>query len=206
MQAIIDFLNFLTPYGIYSYLVMFLVLLACGFGLPLPEDVVLISGGILTARGVCSFWVTNLVCLVGVLVGDGIIFFLGRRYGATIKSSFLFRHIMTEKVDHKISNIFARYGDKVVFMARFMPGLRMPIYLTAGTYKLSPLKFFALDGFAALISVPIWVWVGYIFGDNFELLERKIRQFKFGVIGMALTFIAVLIIYHLVKRRFIQKI
>jgi membrane protein DedA with SNARE-associated domain len=185
---------------------MFAVLLACGFGLPLPEDVVLISGGILSARGVCNFWVTTFICLAGVLVGDGVVFFAGRRYGAHVKTSWLFRRLFTERVDSKISGIFAKYGDKVVFLGRFMPGLRMPIFLTAGTYKLSPAKFFALDGLAALISVPLWVWVGFIFGDNFEKLEKMIKGFKIGMYGILGAILLIVLVLYFLKRRVTEKL
>lgn len=206
MKVLIDFINFLTPYGVQSYFIMFLVLLACGFGLPMPEDVVLISGGILSARGVCNFWITTSVCMAGVLLGDGIVFGIGHRFGASVKSSWLFKRIFTEKIDAKISGTFAKYGDKVVFMGRFMPGLRMPIFLTAGIYKVSPVKFFLLDGFAALISVPLWVWVGLIFGDNFEKLEKMIKSFKFGLYGILGIMAVIFLVIYLIKRRLASRL
>ena len=206
MQAIIEFLNFLLPYGLYSYFVMFGVLIACGFGFPMPEDVILVTGGILSARGVCDFWMTNAVCMAGVLIGDGIVYFIGRRFGPEVKESRLFRRVLNEKVDAKISNIFAKYGDKVVFMGRFMPGLRMPIFLTAGIYRVSPFKFFGLDGFAAVVSVPAWIYVGYIFGDNFEVLGEKVRQVQFGVFGVLGAIILGIIIFLFTKKKIINKI
>lgn len=204
MQYLIRFLDFLTPYGTHSYFMMLGVLLACGFGLPMPEDIILVTGGILSARGVCDFWLTNLICMIGVLGGDGIVFMLGRHFGPQVKQTWLFRRVMTDKVDSKIVQVFAKYGDRVVFMGRFMPGLRMPIFLSAGIYRVPPWKFFALDGFAALISVPLWIWVGYVFGDNLEVLEKKIRQFQFGIYTL-LILVLILIVGAFLTRRRIQK-
>jgi membrane protein DedA with SNARE-associated domain len=50
-----------------------------------------------------------------------------------------------------------------------MPGLRAAIFMSAGiSKKVSFLRFFLMDGFAAIISVPIWVYLGYFFASNFD--------------------------------------
>lgn len=194
MQTLLDFLEFLRPYGSHSYLVMFAILIACGFGLPMPEDVILISGGILASHGVTHFSGVVLVCMAGVLLGDGIVFSLGKYFGATIKKKALFRRLVSEARDARVRGIIQKYGEKVVFMARFMPGLRTPIFFTCGTYGVSLSRFILLDGFAALISVPLWVYVGFFFGQNLEELEHRIRQFQFGIYALLaavmLTFVA----------------
>ena len=190
LQIIIQLIESLTPYGSLSYAIMFAILIACGFGFPMPEDVVLITGGILASREVVTFTNTFIVTMAGVLIGDGIVFTIGRVYGQKVKQLGPFKKIFTPKRDEKIMNWFAKYGDKVIFFARFAPGLRTPLFLTAGSYRVSYTKFLVLDGFAAIISVPVWIWVGYIFGANLELLEQKVRQLQMGMyslLGIALT-------------------
>ena len=201
MQLLIDLLHFLTPYGHMSYAVMFVLLLGCGMGLPMPEDIILVSGGILSATGVVDPYTTTVLCLFGVLAGDGFVFYMGRRFGPAIKSARGFRRLFTKNRDEKVLKIFQRYGDKVIFMARFMPGLRMPIFLTCGTYQVSPLKFLLLDGVAALISVPAWIYVGYLFGDNLEVLEKKIRHLQTGIVAtLVLSVIAIFIVLKIRRR------
>lgn len=197
MQLIIDLLDWLTPYGLYSYVIMFGILLACGFGLPMPEDIILVTGGVLAARGVTDFSATIVVTLIGVLLGDGIIFFLGRKYGPHIKTFPGFKKILTDKNDKKVREIFNKYGDKVIFVARFTPGLRMPLFLSAGIYQVSWFKFITLDGFAAFISVPLWVYLGYIFGANLELLNDKVHHFQYGIYSI----LGLLAIFAFIKLR-----
>jgi membrane protein DedA with SNARE-associated domain len=91
-------------------------------------------------------------------------------------------------------------------MARFMPGLRTPIFMTCGIYQVSFWKFLTLDGLAALISVPVWVYVGVIFGENLELLEQKIRQFQVGIYSLLGGLIALGILYAIVKKKFMNKV
>lgn len=204
MQLIIDLLEFLTPYGTYAYILMFLILLACGFGLPLPEDVVLITGGILSSYDVTNYWMTFAICMAGVLIGDGTIFFFGRTLGSRIKKTRLFSYLIKEERDLKIQYWFRKYGVKIIFLARFMPGLRTPLFLSAGIYKVSAWKFFLLDGFAALISVPAWIWIGFVFGENLEVLEKKMRQFQFGIYGILAGILGFFILMWFIKKKIMK--
>jgi len=203
MKILIDLLNFIQPYGTYSYFVILAVLLACGFGLPLPEDITLVAAGILAARNIIDFNSAVALCMVGVLLGDGIVFGLGSRYGTRLRNSKFFSIIIPERRDAAVKAVLQKYGDKVIFMARFMPGLRTPIFFATGSYHVSFWKFLFLDGFAALISVPLWVYVGFLFGSNLEELEKVVRKAQFGIYT-ALAFLIVLFIsaYFLKKRYF----
>ncbi|MCB9229349.1 MAG: DedA family protein [Deltaproteobacteria bacterium] len=202
MKLIIELLNHLTPYGHLGYFIMFAILLACGFGFPMPEDVILISGGILASRGVTDFFMTFVVCMLGVLIGDGIVFSIGRKMGPKIRETRIFRKIMHTNREAQVSRWFTRYGDKVIFFARFAPGLRMPLFMTAGMYQVSFWKFFFLDGFAALISVPVWIWIGYVFGANLELLEEKMKQFQIGIYSVLAAVLVLILAFWYVKKKF----
>ena len=126
---------------------------------------------------------------------------MGRKFGPSLKTARGFKRIFTPKRDAKVSKIFHRYGDKVIFMARFMPGLRMPVFVSAGMYQVPPWKFFLLDGFAALISVPVWIYVGFLFGDNLEELEKKIRHIQTGLfISLAAIVIGGLLFFKFRRR------
>ena len=79
-----------------------------------------------------------------------------------------------------------------MFFARFLPGLRMPVFFTSGLYKVPFWKFFLIDGFAALISVPIWVLLAYYFSKNLDVLEEKLNTAKYGLFTV-ITVLVVLI-------------
>jgi membrane protein DedA with SNARE-associated domain len=206
MEILYKLLEFLTPYGTYSYFVMLAILLACGFGLPIPEDITLVTGGILAARGICDFWIVLLVGMTGVLAGDSFVFILGRTLGPAVKQRALFKRIVPDRVDERVKGIVQKYGDKVIFMARFMPGLRTPIFLTCGIYHVRFWKFFLLDGTASIISVPVWTFVGYLFGKNLEELEHRIRQFQFGLYALLVVLVVVFVTLTLLKRRALKRV
>lgn len=167
---------FFTQYG---YAAVFLVLVACGFGVPIPEDITLVTGGIIAGLGHAHVHTMFMVSIVGVLIGDGIMFMAGRFYGDRILRFRLIQRLMTPKRYAKVQEKFDKYGNRVLFIARFLPGLRTPIYITAGvSQRITFLQFFIMDGLAALISVPIWVYLGWYGAGNIDWVLKKVHQFQ----------------------------
>lgn len=186
-MKLLDLFQSLGPGEAYALILG--VLFACSMGLPIPEDITLITAGILASLGTISFPGAMIAGFVGVLVGDGILFFLGRRFGPRVYSFPLFRRLWTPE---RIANAEARirkHGKLICFMARFMPGLRAPIYLTAGTMGVKPIVFILADGIAALISVPVWIYAGYWFGSNIDgvlAFAKKMNTGILSVLGVAI--------------------
>ena len=57
-------------YSSFGYLAVFGVLLLCGFGLPIPEDISLLAGGIISGMEYTNVHLMVLIGFVGVMVGD----------------------------------------------------------------------------------------------------------------------------------------
>lgn len=162
-------------FSTYGYFAVFGVLLLSGFGLPLPEDITLVAGGFIASLA-CTAEVSFLPALsqchqvhimfaigmAGVLLGDSTMFFIGRTFGKkALNMKFISRIISQERYEWAQAK-FEKYGVLFVFSARFMPGLRSPIFIVAGiTHKVSYLKFILTDGAAAIVSVPLWVYFGF---------------------------------------------
>jgi len=198
-----ELLNILvTLFTNHGYAAVFSVLLLCGFGLPVPEDVTLVAGGVISGieNSPMRFHIMFLVGMAGVMVGDSIMFLAGYFKGEQILKSKLVARIVTQERYESVQVQFEKYGKWVVFMARFMPGLRAAIFLTAGiSKKVSFVRFFLTDGFAALISVPIWVYLGFYFATNFELLLEHLH--KGQMIVLSIVGIGILLGFFLIYRK-----
>jgi membrane protein DedA with SNARE-associated domain len=138
LQQLLDF------FANYGYLAVFLVLIACGFGIPVPEDITLVAGGVICglSRSTPHLLDPNImvmVSLAGVVLGDGTMFMLGSLLGPKITRVPLIRRIITVENYARIQEKAHRYGNKILFIARFLPGLRAPIFLTAGMSHKVPL-------------------------------------------------------------------
>ncbi|WP_052360825.1 DedA family protein [Geminisphaera colitermitum] len=187
----------------------FIVLLLCGLGLPLPEDVVLITAGVLAEMDGRTVMFTTLLMYVGVVGGDSMIFLAGKYLGARLLSARWFRRMFSPRKLARVSKLFARYGSWVLFIGRFLPGLRMPIFFTAGSVRVSFLKFLALDGLAALISVPVFVWLGHFLWAKFKgdieamhhALARTQSYSLWATIGIALVVLLAFFVWFRMRRQ-----
>src|SRR5690349_8470519 len=65
----------------FSYPAIFGLLLACGIGAPLSEELILLGTGALVAKGVCHPAAAVAVAFAGVLGGDLLLFSIGKRLG-----------------------------------------------------------------------------------------------------------------------------
>lgn len=175
---------------------LFLLLLLCGLGLPLPEDVVLVTTGLLSGHLGKSWALASLVMYAGVLGGDSIAFAIGRRYGIRVLSYEWAHRLFPQKKRHLVEKLFGRYGSFVFFVARFLPGLRAWIFCIAGAMRASFGRFLLFDGLAAMISVPLWVWLGHFlwrkFGDDIDRLFGEVSRAQSYTLWITLTLAAIL--------------
>lgn len=188
LDNILDFLaNYQT---IYIYLAIFSVLVLCGLGIPIPEDITLFVGAMLAYEELCEIKIALPLCFLGVLVGDFIIFGLGSHYGKRIREKWFFRKILPEDRLAIVEKELKKKGYKLIFAARFMPGLRTPIYFTAGVLRY-PFKWMLMyDGLAALVSVPLIMGVVYYFGDKVEKVIGMIKSVEHGIFAIIICVIA----------------
>ncbi|MGH7931681.1 MAG: DedA family protein [Candidatus Binataceae bacterium] len=162
----------------FTYLGLLAVLLLCGMGLPVPEDVALLAGGFMVHRGITQYPMTLAVSLVGVMAGDNSLFFLGRRFGTgLVRYLGLSRPRSQYQID-RLKDFMQRHGHMAIFYARFLAGVRALVYVTAGSLGVSPGRFFLYDALGAIISVPIVVSLGYVFGSQIELAIRYLGGFE----------------------------
>jgi len=187
----------------WSYVGLFLVLFVAGLGVPLPEDIPLIAGGWLCHHHPqTNVYLMTLVGLIGVLVGDGLLFNMGRRFGTQLVGHRWLQRIAKPWLVAKAQEKFDLHGAKIIFLARFMPGLRSVIFLIAGTLRVPYWKFLIFDGSAALISVPVWVFGGWYFGGR---IEEFISHAKVGGLTVGAVVLSVFVGYILFEVRKIKK-
>ncbi len=169
---------------------LFLVLVLAGFGLPIPEDLILITGGVLAHQGVTHIGWTMPVLYVGVLTGDLIIYSFGRRFGGAVLRHPRVLRLLSPARQQQIERYFARYGNRTVFLVRHLAVLRAPTYLIAGAMQVPGWQFLLWDGLAALLSVPLMVCLGYFFADHLEMLRHDLRRVEHWVGALVILTIA----------------
>ena len=200
-----------------GYLVVFCALVLCGFGLPLPEDIMLVTGGVLawlaspldvpSLRALLAdpgLHAMAAVGLVGILAGDSIIYWMGRRLGARVAEFRLLRRLVPPDKLEIVEKRLRRRGNVVVVVARYLPGLRAPTYFTVGHSRLPYWQFLFFDGVAALVSAPLWVCIGWWFGGDIERAAHEASRFGHYILLAVAVVLAALGVRWMQRRRAAQ--
>lgn len=200
MEQLFDFIAGFGG-GPLVYLLVFGILLACGLGLPIPEDITLVTAGLLSYYGEANVHRMFVISLFGVMAGDTIIFYLGSKYGRRLTKQAFFSKVVPPERVSVVQQKLHRYGNKLIFAARFMPGLRAPIFFTAGTLHVPFRKFFFWDGMAALLSVPAIIYSVFYFGDELDRVIRIIKKTQYGILIVIGIGVGVILLRWFLKRR-----
>lgn len=179
----------------WPYLGLFVYLLLCGIGFPGAEEVALLAGGVMIASGKTTWSGTFLVLFVGVLLGDGLLYFFGRRYGRRLMLLRPFRRFLRPRRMRRVRLFFERYGRRAVFVARFLPTVRSATFFTAGRIGMPVSRFALWNGLAMLISIPPLVVLGYFAGDRIGVVRAVLSRIDLAIaIGVAIGVASVLMV------------
>ena len=184
-----------TLQGPTAYSAIVGLLLICGLGVPVPEDITLIGAGVLAspAVGSISFGGAIVAGFVGVMIGDAFLYNLGRIYGRKAFQLPVIRSIMTPRRIALAERKIIRNSHFICFTARFLPGLRSAVFLTSGIMGVRPLVFYGLDGTAAMISVPLWIFVGHWVGENLDMAMKIAERIQLSLALVVLMLVALYI-------------
>jgi membrane protein DedA with SNARE-associated domain len=190
MEHLIEHLQSLSPMSVHLTLAG--ILLLCGLGLPIPEDISLISAGYVAHRGIVNVHTAFFVSFWAVLGGDLIAFFLGRFFGRRVLAWPPAQRLFSARKQLRVRAYFRKYGSKVIFIGRFLPGLRFSIFFSAGMLCVRPAVFLVFDTLAALLSVPFLVYLAYAFGERIDFVISWVRRSEYGILVLAGGAVAIL--------------
>ncbi len=194
MWVLVDFLTGHRASFIYVFL--FLGLFFGGLGAPIPEDLLLLLGGFLSWAGYTNIYVTIVISIAAALVGDYVVFYIGRKWGSNVLDHPRFRRWLTHRRLKKIHDYFDSYGGKTVFFARFFAGFRMAVYLVAGAIRMNAQKFVLTDLCGAVVSVPLVTMLGYFLSGKIDALRRALMGARLTTALVLLAAVSGYLIYR----------
>jgi membrane protein DedA with SNARE-associated domain len=187
MGALAQFLEEFTYAGI------FIALFLGGIGVPLPEEVPILTAGVLAHEQVVRWWLALPLCIVGVLSGDVVLYWAGRHWGERVLGWRLVRTVLTREREESLKESYRRHGVKIIFTARHVMGLRAAAFLTAGIARVPFPRFLAADFAASLLGVPTSFALAFFFTDQIERIMTDVRRVErwallVGFIAIAVFF------------------
>ena len=160
----------------YGLLAVLIALLLTPLGLPIPEDVSLLPAGALARTGHGALTTAVLVGFMGVLGGDSIAWLMGRHTGLA-PTGWLSR-LVGERPIRRIRKFYDRFGPWTVVVCRQVPGLRFPAFFFAGATGMRYRRFIALDAAGSVITVSVWISVGWWLGPQIQEHLRVISSIR----------------------------
>jgi membrane protein DedA with SNARE-associated domain len=147
---------------------------------PIPGDTILIFGAYLVGRGNLSFNMALVTTLLGSVMGFMTLYVVGLKYGR----GFMYSKQQTwfsPKSLARVERLFARWGYGVVFINRFLAGLRSVVGLFSGIGKLKAWKVVLLSTASSLLWNGTLIWLGSSIGENWEQIGVYLKRYNTAV-------------------------
>ena len=125
-----------------SYLGIFLFIASTGCGMPIPEEAAIVVAGVLSSQGTLHTGIAFAACLAGAIVGDSFMYAIGYRWGHGIFTSpSAVRQAIGRRKRTAIPAGDRSHALKVMLLARFLVGIRAPVYVMTGVVRMPYRRF-----------------------------------------------------------------
>jgi membrane protein DedA with SNARE-associated domain len=150
-----------------SYIGFFLFIALTGCGLPIPEEAAIVVAGVLSSQNQLDWRIAFAVCLAGAVVGDTCMYAIGHRWGHGIFTSHpRFAKLFASDNEQQFQKAVEAHALKVMLLARFLVGIRAPVYVMTGVVRLPFRRFLIYDVISASLVVAVVFGLSYLFGEQ----------------------------------------
>jgi membrane protein DedA with SNARE-associated domain len=156
----------------HGYLLFFVVVLAEAIGLPVPAALALVGAGAAVAAGSLSAPRILFLALSAMLLGDSLLFILGRYMGWALLGVLCHLSVNPESCVLRSAESFYRRGKATLLFAKFIPGVNTMAPPLAGSMKMRPTQFLRFDLGGALLYTLAYAGLGFIFRDFLAAITR----------------------------------
>ncbi len=172
---------------LYGYWTVFFGVMLENAGLPVPGETVLLIAAFLAANSdavdLKIQWII-VISICGATLGDNIGYWIGRRGGRPFLNRHAKRFFVRQHHIERAERVFRRYGAWTIFFARFITGLRVVAGPFAGVLRLPWGRFLIFNFAGAVVWSAAVSLVGYFFGAEWPLLQRILKRFNLGLLGL----------------------
>jgi membrane protein DedA with SNARE-associated domain len=193
--------NILGAVWHHGYLLVFLFVLAEACGLPAPAALALVAAGAASAAHILSAPVAIAFAVLAMLLGDTLLFFLGRYMGWALLSVLCRLSLNPETCILRSAEAFYKRGKLTLLFAKFVPGINTMAPPLAGSMKMRLGQFMRLDLAGALIYAATYIVLGYLFRDFVVKITRGIQNASHVLAEVLSVAVLVFIVYRVVQYR-----
>jgi len=172
-----DLLSLISHHG---YLLLAVICFAEAIGLPLPAALAILTAGAVAAYGHLHFYLVFGIALLTMIVGDVLLYFMGRVSGWTLLGFLCQLSANPETCILRSAEYFYRRGKQTLLFAKFIPGINTMSPPLAGSMKMRLGDFLQYDALGAALYVGAYSVAGYLFSDALRAITRGLRSAGFA--------------------------
>jgi membrane protein DedA with SNARE-associated domain len=180
----------------YGYQLIFANLFLEAVGLPLPAAIILLTAGAMSAVGWFQIHWVMAIAITGMLIGDVLMYWLGRSTGWTILSLLCRISLNPETCIIKSANTFYRRGKVTLVFSKFVPGLNTVAPPLAGTLNMRLGQFLWFDFVGTALYIGVFALLGFVFSRQLESIGQGFASANRIVTGVLLASLALYIAYR----------
>ena len=166
-------------------------------GFLIPGETAVVIGGVTAYNGHTQLWAVLLVAILGAVIGDGIGYAVGKRWGDTLLSRLPKRLIKPASV-RQSKELIRRLGGKAVFAGRFAAALRALVPGLCGVSEMPYRTFAVWNMLGGAVWATGFVLLGYFAGAGWHTVEHYASVASWIAVGVAALVVAGLVV---LKRR-----
>jgi membrane protein DedA with SNARE-associated domain len=183
--------------GHHGYLVIFAVVLAEAVGLPVPAALALIAGGAAAASGALSGIKLLLLAVVAMMLGDSLLYVLGRHMGWTLLGLLCKLSVNPETCILRSAESFYKRGKTTLLIAKFIPGVNTMAPPLAGSMRMRWDHFLRWDVVGAFLYAGAYLAAGFLFRDFLAAMARGFQAAGRAVEAVTFIAIAAYVVYRI---------
>src|SRR6266849_6133077 len=191
----------LTAISHHGYLLVFLIVFAEAAGLPAPAALALIAGGAAAAAHILSPTLVLVIALCAMLLGDTLLFVLGRYTGWALLGFLCRLSLNPETCILRSAESFYKRGRTTLVFAKFIPGVNTMAAPLAGSMKMKPAQFLQLDFAGTCLYVLAYASLGYVFRDFVVKITQGLQIAGHAVAEVVLVALVIFAVYRIVQFR-----
>ncbi len=204
-QLINDIITFLLPKNdLFLYIFLFVSAIIENLFPPIPGDTITIFGAFLVGTGRLSYLLVYISTTTGSVIGFMLLVMVGRFFEREFFMKKNYRFFSSNSII-AAENWFDRYGYFMILANRFLPGIRSVISLVSGITRLNLLKVCILSLISASIWNLIWIQIGFILGNKWQIVRERagdlIQKYNITAGIIIALVIACFFIYKNCKKR-----
>jgi len=191
-------IQFLLDYVIqHGYIALFLSFYVSLLGLPIPNEVIIMAGGLLTVISYLEPTYSFAIIYLTIILNATVLYLAGRFFGQRIKRRVSKYEKITTRIEHA-SAFHAKYGAYTASLCYFLPFLRHFIPFLLGSHRF-PYPIFALYSYttAFIWSIALFM-VGRFFGKHIYRIGEIFNAVGYGLFAILVVGALILLI---IRRR-----